>query len=122
MLRQERRRQSRVEKEVLFKLSEQDISTPRDLITTQSINISLTGAYCRVTRFIPVFTKVQVLFELPSDREKSHEEETFLACEGTVVRTEVEMEESKKEYKIAIFFEEVSDTTLNVLNRIMLSS
>lgn len=117
MPNQERRKYPRIEKEVPFKLFELDIHAPRDLIRTHSININKNGVYCKVNRFIPVFTQVQLIFEVACDspKGKSKKRETTLFCEGTVVRSELERRGIEKEYRVAIYSENIPEATLQTL-------
>jgi hypothetical protein len=114
MSKQERRSTPRIEKEVPFKFTELDTSA-KDLINTHSINISQHGVYCKTTRLIPVFTRVQILFELLSDSEENNGRKILLSCEGVVVRTELERRGAEKEYRIAIYFEETPEAMLSLV-------
>lgn len=75
-----------------------------DFITTTQ-NISCVGAYCRVGKYIPPFTKLAVKLTLPvtvNDRDNNCNVE----CKGVVVRSE---DENTGGFNIAIFFNEIKE-------------
>jgi len=70
---------------------------------TDTRNVSCVGAYCRVNKYMPPFTRVMVKLTLPivtAGENKNYS----LECKGVVVRTE---DESKGGFNIAIFFNEI---------------
>ena len=79
-----------------------------DFITVTK-NVSCVGAYCRIPKYVPPFTKVQVKLELPmaSATESSR---VPVECKGVIVRTE---DESEGGFNVAIFFNDIKDTTRN---------
>ena len=67
-------------------------------------NISASGAYCTVNRFIAPMTKIQVRFNLP-DSDPS----VTIDCVGVVVRVTPRAHEAQQAlYDIAIFFSDIS--------------
>ena len=80
------------------------------VLLTKTHNISSSGAYCTVNRFLPPMSKLQVRLELPT-RPRTH-----MTCQGVVVRTEPpEMKPKRSTYRVAIFFND-----LNVRDRLIL--
>ena len=103
----ERRRAPRVDTRVPLSLGERTA----ELLTTTH-NISASGAYCTVRKFLLPMTKLQVRLELPHNGRTS-----LIECQGVVVRTEpAQAAPRRTTYRVAIFFLDLSDR-----NRIWLS-
>lgn len=73
-----------------------------DFITTTQ-NVSCVGAYCRINKYIPPFTKIMVKLNLPLALTKGSKN-CSVECKGVIVRTE---DESEGGFNIAIFFNEI---------------
>ena len=74
-----------------------------ELLTTTH-NLSASGAYCTVRRFLPPMTKLQVRLELPSTPHPLP-----IECQGIVVRVEPpEPAPRRTSYRVAIFFNDLS--------------
>ena len=74
-----------------------------DLIT-KTENVSASGAYCIVKRYVAPMTKLQVRLEIPGQTHLS------VKCEGVVVRTDPPQPDPKRhEYSVAIFFQDISE-------------
>jgi hypothetical protein len=73
---------------------------------TSTHNISCVGAYCRIPKYMPPFTKVMVKLSLPIVTDAGAKDYR-VECKGVVVRTE---DESTGGFNIAIFFNEINDT------------
>ena len=71
--------------------------------TTTTQNISCTGAYCRINRYVPPFTKIAIKMSLPS-LDCAKYEKSEVECKGVIVRTD---DEAKGGFNIAIFFNEI---------------
>ncbi len=68
---------------------------------TSTHNVSCVGAYCRVKKYMPPFTRVMVKLQLPVV------DKTFdVSCRGVVVRTDDELNGG---FNIAIFFNGIKD-------------
>lgn len=85
---------------------------------TETKNISCSGAYCKVSKPIPPFTKLSVILEVPLMSEHQvalHE----IRCEGVVVRSEkVKRENGGVEtYFVAIYFTKVKPSDRDKLNQ-----
>jgi len=72
--------------------------------STSTHNISCLGAYCRLDKYIPPFTKLAIKLSMPN-RDQVHKN-TVVECKGVVVRSE---DEVKGGFNIAIFFNEIRD-------------
>ena len=73
---------------------------------TSTENISCVGAYCRINKYIPPFTKVAIKLELPIVG-KSGEKDSNVDCKGVVVRAE---DAASGGFNIAIFFNDIKDS------------
>ena len=71
---------------------------------TSTKNISCLGAYCRVSKYIPPFTRLAVGLELPM-AGKAGVDKANVACSGVVVRTE---DEKDGGFNIAIYFNQIN--------------
>jgi len=72
-------------------------------VITQSLDVSASGIYCKVTEAIPLMTRLEIVLALPSKRKSSVA--TLLHIEGVVVREHPVVREGKIEhYDVAIFF------------------
>jgi hypothetical protein len=103
----ERRRYPRLEKKFPFKVSVDgyDFSTATD-------NISCVGAYCRVKKYIPPFTKVMVKLSLPIKGKKVAKNHT-IDCSGVIVRT---VDNDKAGFNIAIFFNQIKNSQRKLIS------
>ncbi|MCK9604373.1 MAG: PilZ domain-containing protein [Candidatus Omnitrophica bacterium] len=97
-LKQERRLHPRLDHTLPVKIA----ANGYDFITTTQ-NVSCVGAYCRINKYIPPFTKIMVRLALPiitDNKTKNYSVE----CKGVIVRTE---DESEGGFNIAIFFNDI---------------
>lgn len=99
--KKERRLHPRVRHGLAVKLA----ANGYDFISTTQ-NISCVGAYCRIDKYIPPFTKVLVRLALPAGAG-SKGKAGNVECKGVVVRTE---DENEGGFNIAIFFSEIKDS------------
>lgn len=98
---EERRKASRLEKNFPIKI----VQIPgKDFdLSTETKNISASGAYCGIDQPIELMTKLKLtlLFSLPGPKTKKIKK---IDCEGVVVRKEKSTADKKHPYRIAIFF------------------
>ncbi len=74
-------------------------------MVVQTTNISASGAYCTLTRFLPPMTKLQVRLEVPDNPHHGR-----IACQGVVVRTEPSTPQPRRRrYDVAIFFSDITE-------------
>lgn len=98
----ERRKALRVKKSFPF-----TIHSDEGEIVTQTKDISVSGAYCHVDKYMPLMTKLLITIGLSELKED-------IQCEGVVVRIE---EAVPTGYNMAIFFTEISEENKEKLNR-----
>lgn len=101
----ERRLHPRVEKKLPLKVAANGYD-----FATSTQNISCVGAYCRVNKYIPPFTKIAIRITLPNNKSKEYDVE----CKGVIVRTE---DEKTGGFNIAIFFNEIKDDQRQKISR-----
>lgn len=104
----ERRKFPRLEVSLPVKIAANgyDFST-----TTQ--NISCVGTYCRITKYVPPFTRVGIKMNLPI-REKKQRRDYQVECKGVIVRSE---DESGGGFNIAVFFNEINQNQKKIISR-----
>jgi hypothetical protein len=108
----EKRRQPRTKKSIHFKLKTGDST-----ITTESINLSCIGAYCRVNKHIPYMTNLKIIIALPSGNQEDGIE--YVECNGVVARVEKALTDNNggNIHNIAIFFNEIKDSAKEKIAR-----
>lgn len=84
-----------------------NIAADEYAFSTYTKNVSSTGTYCHINKYIPPFTKLALKLILPVRCEGVKEEFT-VDCKGVIVR--VDDDEIKGGFNIAIFFNEINDT------------
>ncbi|MBI2885366.1 MAG: PilZ domain-containing protein [Candidatus Omnitrophica bacterium] len=73
-------------------------------VQTHTKNLSASGAYCTVNRFVRPMTKLKIKLDLPGAPA------VHIYCEGVVVRVEPPHEQAGvSEYHIAIFFSDLAE-------------
>ncbi len=95
-----RRKDPRFDNNIPVKISHEDGE-----VVSETLNISRSGAYCRVDRYIEPMSKWQVNLLIPL-RKNGKNVTKKVCCEGVVVRTEPVP--GDKYYNIAIFFNDIS--------------
>lgn len=74
-------------------------------LQTESKNLSASGVYCTLERFIPPMTKLRVQFEVPNGSRRVR-----IACTGVVVRVDPVIREAQQgAYNTAIYFSDITD-------------
>ena len=96
----DRRQHPRVAKNVPLKISTDDAE-----LVTETKNISRSGAYCRVNKYIEPMSKMKIHLLLPT-RKHGRGATKKITCHGVVVRTESPAGENY--HNIAIFFNDIS--------------
>jgi c-di-GMP-binding flagellar brake protein YcgR len=95
----ERRRYPRVSNNVPLKI----FSPDADLVT-ETKNISCSGVFCRISRYLEPMTKLKVVLLLPV-RKNGRIATKKISCGGVVVRTENILNEEG--FHTAIFFNDI---------------
>lgn len=104
----ERRRAPRISKQLPLVLRH-----ARNEFVTKTENVSASGAYCTVTRYVAPMTKLKVRLELPDASSRSPR---LISGEGVVVRVEPPYPTPRRRvYHIAIFFNELSERSRGLL-------
>ena len=104
----ERRHAPRVSERIAIALS--DATTA---LTAETTNLSSSGVYCTLDRFVAPMTKLQLELELPNGGRSSR-----IRCEGVVVRVEpVAANPQRGAYHVAVFFTEMTERDRSVISR-----
>lgn len=82
-------------------------------ITTESKNLSASGVYCALDRFIAPMTKLALQFDLPGGARR-----TTVRCTGVVVRVEPTIANAERgQFNVAIFFTELAPRHRDAITR-----
>ncbi|NTV29039.1 MAG: PilZ domain-containing protein [Candidatus Omnitrophica bacterium] len=103
----ERRKCPRVSNNVPLKI----FSPDADLVT-ETKNISCSGAYCRINRYLEPMTKLKVVLLLPV-RKNGKVTAKKVSCGGVVVRTENILNEEG--FNTAIFFNDIKPRDTRII-------
>jgi hypothetical protein len=95
----EKRRYPRIENNIPLKLSTADVD-----VVTETKNISCSGAYCRVNKFLEPMTKMDITLLIPFKKAGKATTKKVI-CGGVVVRTENIPEGDG--FNTAIFFNDI---------------
>lgn len=100
---QERRRHQRAKRQLPLKIADKSFD-----VITETVDVSPAGMYCRVTRLLPLMSKIDVVLLVPV--KNNGKETRKMRCKGVVVRSEpvILKDTEKAHYNIAIFFTEIS--------------
>src|SRR5436190_23622225 len=93
----DRRQHPRIDKNVPLKISTADIE-----LVTETKNLSRTGVYCRVNKYIEPMTKLKIHLLLPI-KKGTKTTTKKITCHGVIVRIEPVSKENN-EYSVAIYF------------------
>ena len=105
---QERRRHPRVAEPVALAITEAG-----QALQAETKNLSISGAYCTMDRFMAPMTKVALQFELPNGPRRA-----MIRCSGVVVRVEPVIADAERgRFNTAIFFTDLSDRDRSVIER-----
>ena len=105
---EEKRRMPRIEEKLPIKVMEGDYCT-----VVETTNISASGVYFTTDKPLPPMSKVLITLLLPTNTGKN----TKVECNGTVVRVVPMSDQSKTLYETAIFFDDITEKTKNVISR-----
>lgn len=97
----ERRRHPRFETTLPLEIKTGDFD-----IVTSTKNISCSGAYCQINRYLAPMTKLNIALALNNQGR-----EMKVKCKGVVVRSDPALvSEKEQKYNIAIFFNDISES------------
>ena len=105
---QERRKHPRLEHNIPVKISSNDLD-----IVTQTEDLSCSGAFCSVDKYIAPMTKLKINLLLPL-RKNDKIVTKRIHCEGVVVRTESAAE--GKYFHTAVFFSDIAPRDAQAIN------
>ena len=107
-MQSERRGTPRVSKRVTVSLTDASAE-----LVTETNNLSASGAYCTVNRFIAPMTKLTMRFELADGAHP-----VTIHCAGVVVRTEPSVPTPHQaRYSIAVFFSDLAERDRATITR-----
>ena len=95
----ERRQHPRIEQNVPVKISSDEFD-----IVTETRNLSRSGVYCRINKYIEPMTKLKIHLLLPFKRNKKVVTKK-VSCSGIIVRTE--SIPGNDAFNVAIFFNDI---------------
>ncbi len=102
---EERRKHLRAKSQLPLKIADKTFD-----IITETVDVSSSGIYCRVTRLLPLMSKIEVVLLVPPKNNSKAKQAKKIRCKGVVVRTEPIILENtdKAHYNTAIFFTDIS--------------
>ena len=107
-LKAERRLYPRIEHSLPVKIAANGYD-----FATSTENISCVGAYCRISKYIPPFTRIAVKLSLPM-RSADKVDNRDVECRGVIVRTE---DNKDGGFNIAIFFNNMKNTQRQAISK-----
>jgi len=99
---EERRKYQRAKQHLPLKIADKTFD-----VITETVDISPAGMYCRITRLLPLMSKIEIVLLLPS---RGTGKQAKIRCKGVVVRTEpvILKDTEKAHHNVAIFFTALS--------------
>ena len=105
---QERRRYTRLDNNIPLKIRSDDFD-----IVTETKNLSSSGAYCRINKYLEPMTKLKIVLLLPL-RRRNRLTTKKISCQGIIVRTE--SIPGDQYFNVAIYFSDIPQKDVNCLN------
>ncbi|UCG51393.1 MAG: PilZ domain-containing protein [Candidatus Latescibacterota bacterium] len=94
----------------------------KDCGRLETINVSANGVYFSSPEFIAPLTRLEITLVLPENTETPAAAKREVACEGVVVRTEPEREETDRDrYDVACYFTSITESDREHLESYILS-
>ena len=106
---QDRRKHPRLENNIPLKIRSDDF----DLVT-ETKNLSCSGAYCRVSKYLEPMSKLKIHLLLPLKKANNKIATKKISCQGVIVRSE--SVPGDQYFNIAIFFNDIQQKDVNTLN------
>ena len=107
-MRKERRHSPRAAEQIAMMVTEDHAG-----LRAETKNLSASGAYCTLDRFIPPMTKLQLQFELPNGSRP-----LSIRCSAVVVRVAPLITSAQRgQYQVALFFSDLSDRQRSAITR-----
>lgn len=107
-LKEERRLYPRVDTQLPLQIAANGYK-----FATSTQNVSGSGAYCHIDKYIPPFTKLAIKMLLPVVSENKRKEYN-IDCKGVIVRTN---DEEQGGFNIAIYFNEMDQNQREKISR-----
>lgn len=104
----ERRRHPRLENNIPLKICSDDFD-----VVTETKNLSSSGAYCRVNKYLEPMTKLKIHLLLPFKKFNKVVTKK-ISCQGIVVRAE--SIPGDQYFNVAIYFSDIAQKDVNSLN------
>lgn len=104
----EKRKTPRVEEKLPIKIMEGESG-----IIVETKNVSASGAYLVMDKPMPLMSKVMVILLIPECEGKNNK----VRCGGTVVRTYPTTLNDKTFYETAIFFDDITEKSKNIISK-----
>ena len=111
----ERRIHKRIKKNIPLKIKVADFDS-----VSETKNLSSSGLYCRIDKYIAPLTKVNMILLIPSSKQTlpAKEQCKKIECEGTVVRTELINDPGEGDsYNVAIFFSQIKKSDKSCIGK-----
>lgn len=106
----ERRQHPRIFKKLPLKLKIDSFD-----LTAETLNISSSGLYCQIDKYLKPMIKVSIVLLLPLKLKNNTRVTKKVSCEGVIVRIDKIQEENK--FNIAIFFSDLPKTSAENISR-----
>ena len=108
----ERRAQPRFDVALPLRIGTDDFQ-----FATDTKNLSSSGIYCSVDRFVPVMTKLSLKLRIPLI-EKNRKVEKGVDCQAVVVRISPESAQAQSQpYQVGLFFTQIEDDDRQLINQ-----
>lgn len=108
LIKKERRLHPRIAKSLPIRVAANGYD-----FTTTTENVSCVGAYCRINKYIPPFTRVMVKISLPVTT-KGVTKKIDVECKGVLVRTD---DDAQGGFNVAIFFNEIKEYQKKIISQ-----
>jgi len=95
-----------------------EIKSKKNAVEGRTKNISASGVYCTVDRFIPINTKLDVTLLVPEKARREREGSKEMKFHGIVVRNQpMGSDEAHRKYGLALYFTDIKRNDRDELSR-----
>ncbi len=111
----DRRIHKRIKKNIPLKIKAADFDS-----VSETKNLSSSGVYCRIDKYIAPLTKINMILLIPAPKQPLPGKESCkkIECEGTVVRTELISDPVEGDfYNVAIFFSKIKKSDKSCIEK-----
>lgn len=108
---EERRKHYRAKRQIPLKIADKSFD-----VITETADISSAGINCRITRLLPMMSKIVVILLIPTKADGKHTKK--ITCKGVVVRSEPVILQGveKAHHNVAIFFTDISKKDQKIID------